>query len=686
MRTPQPDGLQNVARLIARLVLIAAALAACAPQAAAETRQTPGDALQAWLAHLERKLPATAAEYSDQTAADTIEAARAIEQWADRLAERELAGSPRQVVDAVESLLAAKGRVDRLLDGAFETRRQFARLEEGPQRKNQIRAYLRATSELIDLSGRLRYLQVDALAAAVERVAARRQARQELTELFLVQRSSVGALVMAPYLLAPNPPRAADPPDGSEIRRLLELIEVSGQAMLLPNLAALLEGDQAPPDLKVFIAQTIRRLGLPQDPRPGSADGLPQGAITAGRLAELLAAVDPSKLSPAAAALHGELLQWLEVRKAEGLAENSYRLGTFDVEPGDWLLMRNPSPYNQFTDLSPGLFTHVGVVALERGGDGIARMVLVDLPERGTHMPATNVEAYVQRTLHYVFVRHPDRAVARDMAEAARQMIGNETQFDLSFRTDRVLPLAGRPLAGEKIHTYCAGLLLLCSLQTPLAREEFFPIAEAPAGGRTVENLATLGLSIGDDFISPTGALFAPGLVLVGRQEPMYDPRREVEEAVFDHFADLLAARKLQPSPDLFQSLRLKLAEASRTNALLARALAQAAQVDAGSDLVSAAKAAAVVETLDEIAFGSSGEFLDARDVLRSGPLASLAAEGLPAEELALARRYRQRHAGLARRLEQGRLSPRQLRQELVEYYIQAGKTQLERRFFASAE
>jgi hypothetical protein len=42
--------------------------------------------------------------------------------------------------------------------------------------------------------------------------------------------------------------------------------------------------------------------------------------------------------------------------------------------------MRNPSPYNLFTDLAPGLFTHVGVVAVETGSDGKRRMVVVDLP------------------------------------------------------------------------------------------------------------------------------------------------------------------------------------------------------------------------------------------------------------------------------------------------------------------
>ncbi len=52
------------------------------------------------------------------------------------------------------------------------------------------------------------------------------------------------------------------------------------------------------------------------------------------------------------------------------------------------------------------------------------------------------------------------------MSDAARSMIDNEIEFDLNFRTARVTELKGQPLAGKKIKTYCAGLLLLCALQS----------------------------------------------------------------------------------------------------------------------------------------------------------------------------------------------------------------------------
>src|SRR5262249_32283155 len=156
-----------------------------------------------------------------------------------------------------------------------------------------------------------------------------------------------------------------------------------------------------------------------------------------------------------------------------------------------------PSPYNLFTDLSPGLFTHVGVVTAENGSDGRRRMVVVDLEERGTRIPATNVETFLDRTLNYMFMRHPDPATAEKKGDAAAGIIGNPAEFDLNFRTDRIASLKGVSLAGQKIHIYCAGLLLLCAEQTSEPQDAFFPITETAAAGFTKANLAKLGLSVG---------------------------------------------------------------------------------------------------------------------------------------------------------------------------------------------
>jgi hypothetical protein len=344
--------------------------------------------------------------------------------------------------------------------------------------------------------------------------------------------------------------------------------------------------------------------------------------------------------------------------------------------------MRNPSPYNLFSDLSPGLFTHVGVVGVEKGDDGICRFVIVDLPERGAHIPATNVDAYLSRTLHYVFLRHDDPDVCKTMGQAAGDIIGNESQFDLTFETSRVAALRGKPLKGQRIHTYCAGFLLVCAQQTSAPREDFFPIKEAAASGNMLANLNRLGLSIGEDFISPTGAIFSPRMQIAGRREPMYDPAREVQEAIYDYFAESMSRKTLTPSPDAYQTLRENLAALSKHVPWLARAMAQAHDVSEHMDLEAAAKAAAVVETLDDITEKNLNAFAEARAAITAGPMDDDARGQYTHDAINLINAYRQRHARLCQQWDAGQLSARQLRIELVEFYVQRGRRQLDERFF----
>ncbi|HEV3021242.1 MAG TPA: hypothetical protein VGX76_02200, partial [Pirellulales bacterium] len=375
------------------------------------------DGLTQWLSRLERSVPREAAMFSAATPAGVDKAADAVEQWMAHWASFKQARTNAEVHDVIRRLLAAKSRVDRLLDEAIEVRRQFAVLPAGPEQDEAVRGYLRTTSRLIDLSGRSRYLHVDALSFAVRKLMARPADLGRLLDLLIAEQSSAGATVLVQHVLSPPgaPPRAMPPV--AVVKKLLELIRVTGERSLLPAVVALLELRSASSaEVAVEAAETIRAIGLPQDPRPQSDEPLPPPAVTAARLDEILSRIDPKRLTGDLAGRHAELRAWLAVRRKIGLVEEGCRLGTFEVQPGDWLLMRNPSPYNQFTSLSPGLFTHVGVVALERAADGISRMVVVDLPERGSRVPATNVEVYVERTLHYCFLRHPEAEVARAMA------------------------------------------------------------------------------------------------------------------------------------------------------------------------------------------------------------------------------------------------------------------------------
>ena len=627
-------------------------------------------------------LPRTAADCTERRTRRLAAAAADAQRSAARLTWNDRQPYADRLIATVRQLVNAKRKVDRGLDQVLTVRVQLAELAAGPDRRQALRRYLRMTATLVDLSGRMRYTLRDATGMAAYEAVASTEKRHELLDLLIEHRVSIGAAVMSILLIDPPPESETRPASDATKAKVLRLIVAAGAVDLVPAVAQFVRDEQPSAALTVMAADVIGRLGLPQDPQPGQDPDLPSPSITAKPLHRILASIDPAELSAAGRQRRSELLSRLSRRMKHGVVGDSFRVGNFQVRPGDWILMRNPSPYNLFTDLSPGLFTHVGVVVAKRGDDGIRRFLVIDLPERGDRVPATNLETYLKRTLHYFFVRHDDPAVGKRMAEVGLALIGNPTQFDLTFQTDRVLALKGKPLEGRTINTYCAGLLLICAQETTSPRAAFFPITEFPAGGNMVRNLDKLGLSIGKDFVSPTGAIFSPHLNIVGRREPMYDPGRAIKEAIYDHFADSMQSKTLTLSPDAYQRLRQKVAEVSKTNPWLAKALAEASGVSEKMDLATAAKAAAIVETLDEIAGGAMNQFFDAREAIQAGPIRQLRGEGYRPNEIQQIRQYRLRHAVMFRRWVGEELFPRDLRVELVKFYVDRGKAQLDERFF----
>ncbi|MBW3599684.1 MAG: hypothetical protein KY475_20740, partial [Planctomycetes bacterium] len=557
-------------------------------------------------------------------------------------------------------------------------RTQFVELPENEERREMLRRYLEITSQAIDLSGRMRYLMRDGLGRASYEAGARPDL---VLEILLENKSDVGGLVMS-YLLFDPPPGSPSPRPSTTVRKqVLELMSACRKSTYLGTLAEFVRNPTSPPDLVVDAMNVIREIGMPQEPDPSQGE-VPAPEITATDAYAILATLDRSRLSAAKAHERDVLLEWLGRRSRVGIEGDRFRTNGFDIQPGDWLLMRNPSPYNLFTDLAPGLFTHVGVVTTVEDEFGVRRFVIVEMPERRSHIPATNVDAYLKRTLHYFFMRHEDPKVARQMSETVRSVIGNETQFDLTFDNRHVLELKGKELAGERIHTYCAGFLLMCAQTSHAPREEFFPIQELPAGGHCLENFAKLKLSLGEDFVSPTGCVFSPHLELAGRREPHYEPTREVREAIYDHFAHFMRDWPLQPSPTIYQSLRQTLAAMSNDRPWLAQMIANANGVSQYTDLDAAARAAAVVETLDNIADQSAEEFTAARDALMSPPVEQLRRQGTKAEEIQKIEKLRAAHADLYAEWTALRLSPRDLRIALVKHYAELGRQRLEARFF----
>ena len=633
------------------------------------------------VSRFELAAPATVENCSDASASELESAAADLEQWAANLTWHVDQPTAPRVMGAVEQLLEAQSRIDAVYERTLTLRTQFVNEDVGEPRRDSIRAYLRMTSGTIDLTARLRYLLRDAIDRAAYLSAPNAAHRSALIQLLIQHQSSMGASVMSVLLIDPPAASGLKPANFETKRQVLHLIEMTRQVALLSTVAEFARAPTTSPELVIEAAEVIRKIGLPQDPRPQSDTDTPGPVITAGELKHIVAASD---LPPSVELVRRrrDLLQWLEQRDARGVTGDTFHVGDCEVRAGDWLLMRNPSPYNLFTDLSPGLFTHVGVVAIEEGSDGKRRFVIVDLPERGSHIPANNVDKYLRRTLHFFFMRHEDPAVGRRMGDVALSVVGNETQFDLTFRTQRVFKLKGQDLRDQRIHTYCAGFLVLCAQETSAPVDEFFPIREYPATVKTLTNLGKLGLSIGDDFVSPTGALFSPRLELVARRQPMYDPTREIKEAIYDYFALCIHTKELAPSPTTYQALREKLAAMAQANAMLARLLAKANNVSEHMDLVSAARAAAVIETLDEIADGNMEQFIIARRRVLTGSAKDTRRRGLTNRPLSEAAEYRQRHASLYERWSQRKMTPRQLRMELVDYYVGRGKEQLDSRFF----
>lgn len=593
--------------------------------------------------------------------------------------------APPETLDYVKNIIEDKRLIDERLDALFELRIKFASLPANSERLDSVREYLRVTSAIIDLAGRVRYAMRDLIFNATFVLTPRPDLIDELISAATENQVGIAAMVMT-YVLF-------DPPADSGVGRfsdeakvtVLNLIAASKPMETLPDLVRFLDEPSTTPALKVLTAKVIREIGLPQDPLSiESSYGNDQAPpIQASSLLERLDTIDVDKLSEEDRQQLVELRTWLDSRIQNGVVEESYRVGRFDVKEGDWLLIRNPSPYNSFTDIGTGLFTHVGVIAARTDSQGIRRFVVVEMPERLDAVPESNVETYLGRTLHYVFLRHEDPKAARKMGEVAGSLVGKPTQFDLTFRTDRVAAMKGRLDQIDLVNTYCAGFLLLCSQETGLPRQEFFPIQESSPGPRFEDNIEKLGLSIGKDFVSPTGPLFSLRMRVVGRCEPMYSPEREIKEAIYDHFAFQLINARLTPSPNGYQMLREKLAGLSQSNPILARAMARANNVSEHMDLQAAAKASAVIETLDDIADGNAARFVRARKAIQAGPMDRLR-EVSDAEQLQEITQYRRVHDDLFVQWVKEELSPRDLRSILVDYYITRGTKSLDDRFFQS--
>jgi len=146
----------------------------------------------------------------------------------------------------------------------------------------------------------------------------------------------------------------------------------------------------------------------------------------------------------------------------------------------------------------------------------------------------------------------------------------------------------------------------------------------------------------------------------------------------------VMVDKKLTPSPSTYQALREKLAGLSKFNPWLAKTLAKTNNVSEHMDLQAAARASAVIETLDEIANAAADQFFDARYAMNAHPTNELTKYGYESEDIRKIKKNRELHKDLYSRWTNRQLSPRELRIELVNYYQKQGRQSLDNRFFSA--
>ena len=635
---------------------------------------------------LERAIPRRGDSWDAARVRAVAEAAFALDNWAAEQAWPPRTGTPAAPIDA-----EAVARIARLVDATARVDRCVVSIEElrggivGPTAEgdplDRAGTYLSLLATLDKSQGRLRYMLREALEYATYSLDARQPPFDRLLEILLRHRSQIGGEVMAYMLFDLDPSEQIRPFSASRKIEYLRLLSACGATEALDDLAQFLAEPNLSPELMIEAISAIRQIGLPQDPRRGTSLDEPIPVVYAAQLREILSRL----VIPAEAAelerQRIDLLSWATQRAQRGVTGEAFRWGTNQLREGDWILVSHTSPLRCVTNLSPGIYTRAGVVTEETGGDRKRRFVVVAIPEQLNDIEAVNVEVFLSRANSFLILRHTDPEVARQMSAAARDLIGNESQFDPLLNADRVVQRSGHPLRGQLTHASSGGLLLLCAQAARRPRDELFPVLEQPAGGHFVTNLQTLGIAIGPHIVSPTGALFSAPMQIAGRGEPRYEPADEIAQAICDRFVHRLCDVRLVASPAINQTLARHLSQISRSTPWLARALARAHDESTHQDLESAALATALFDVVEATARRNATTCLAAVTALQPPSERDPDdAELLPSESRLLSR-----HQTLFRDWNEGRLNPWQLRSALVEFYIQAGAEQLDQLFFSSA-
>lgn len=632
---------------------------------------------------LERAIPRRGDSWDAACVRTVAEAAFALDAWAAEQAwpARATAASPpndAEVVARLVRLVEAIARVDRCVESVVDLRGGFVGPGADDERLLRAGQYLSLLATLNQVQGRLRYMLHEAIENATYSLDARQPSFDLLLETLLRQRSRIGAEVMTYMLFDPDPSGPVRPFPASRKSECLRLLSACGSTETLDDLGQFLNEPNVSPELMIEAISAIRQIGLPQDPRRGASLDEPIPSVYAAQLREILSRLVIPAETTELQQQRDDLLSWATQRAQLGVTGETFRWGSNQLRGGDWILVSQTSSLRCVTNLSPGVFTRAGVVTEDTGGDRKRRFLVVALPEQADQVEATNVDVFLSQASSFLILRHTDPEVARHMSAAARELIGNESQFDPLLNAERVAPRSGQPLRGQLVHASSGGLLLLCGQAARRSREELFPILEQPAGGYLVTNLQQLGIAIGPHIVTPTGALFSTSMQIVGRGDPHYEPADEIAQAICDHGIHRLCDERWTVSPVMKQTLARHLIQVSRSTPWLSRALTRARDESAHRDLESAAQATALLDIIEATARRNAEACVAAVAALQP-PTEDNSGDAvrLPSEA-----RLGSRHQALFADWRAGKLNPWQLRSELVEYYIQAGCQQLDQLFF----
>ena len=406
---------------------------------------------------------------------------------------------------------------------------------------------------LEDLLSRLMLLERDAAGVLGDDLADAPESLLALTELFIAKKSSAAALEMAFNLVDPMPHRDEIPRSVSQAtpqdpittetvlrRRLIDLVRISGQTNLLEELALLTEADGVDPLARLLAARCIEQFGVPQLARLTQPVEVPQSTVTARRIATAIERVRPS-LPPSLQTDASSLALRLQSKAVQGAAPSeTMRVMGIHFQRGDWILLREATPFTVASSLHPQCYHRIALVAHEAGTDGLGRLVVIDHTNNRLGVQVSSLDnwiAFVQEhTIAWCVLRPVDALLSQMIEQSALSLAVVRSSARESNERSSVF---------QDRSCFSSGLAVTRSAlaATGVNPAIFFPLQESSPEGILGDNLKRLGVDLPDSFCSPTGLLLSKACIPIAMKIQAFDSRCGIRSAVFEYFDRSLCTR-----------------------------------------------------------------------------------------------------------------------------------------------